>query len=97
MPQDDHPPDLDSLDAGAIVGRRFGVWRTRDITGVSGTGWVMAGCVLPDGQVVTQWVNSPLGITTVTIWPGLEGVLAIHGHSGSTELIWLDGEQTLSG
>jgi hypothetical protein len=90
MKQASQPPDLDALNAASIAGRRFGVWRTEDITGQSGTGWVMAGIQFPDGSVATRWVNSPLQIATSTIWPDLESVEKIHGHGGTSQLIWLD-------
>lgn len=90
MPEESQPPDPDALDAANVAGRRFGIWRTRDITGQSGIGWVMSGIEYPDGSVATRWANSPSGIATTTVWPDVESVLKIHGHSGSSHLIWLD-------
>ena len=94
MEQGSQPPDTDSLDAGAIAGRRFGVWRTVDVTGKSGTGWIMAGIAWPDGSSDTHWVNSPLGIASTTHWASLEDVLQVHDHTGTTQLVWLDSPST---
>lgn len=92
MEQEDQPPDLDALDAASIAGRRFGVWRIRDITGQSGTGWVMSGIEYPDGSVATRWANSPLGIATTTIWADISEVMKVHGHGDASHLIWLDSD-----
>jgi hypothetical protein len=90
MPQESQPPDLDANDPRTVVGQPFGIWRGKDLTGKSGTGWVMAGYVFPDKSVVTRWVNSPLGISTTTCWDSVEQVLKIHEHGqGDTTLIWL--------
>lgn len=70
--------------------RQFVIWRGEDVTGVSGTGVVTVGVVLPDGKAVTQWVNSPMGIKTITIWDSVDEIEQIHGHNGKSVLIWLD-------
>lgn len=93
-PQGSDSPNPDALDVEAIAGRRFGVWRTVDITGKSGTGWIMAGIAWPDGSSDTRWVNSPLGIATTTHWASLEDVLKVHDHTGTTQLVWLDSPST---
>lgn len=95
MQEESQPPDLDSMDAASIAGRRFGIWRSKDITGKSGTGWVMAGIVFSDGSAVTRWINSPLGIATTTVWGSVEEVLKIHEHGGGdTQLVWMDSTST---
>lgn len=70
--------------------RQFVIWRSEDVSGVSGTGVVMVGAVLPDGKAVTQWVNSPLGIVTTTVWDSVDEIETVHGHSSKTVLIWLN-------
>lgn len=71
--------------------RRFMLVRHEDVTGVSGEGVIAYGCEFPDGTVTVHW-NGSLPCTQV--WPsasGIEGVKAIHGHSGRTVVRWVDG------
>lgn len=68
--------------------RMFVLYRHRDISGVSGTGVVAEGVQFSDGSVALRWP----GITPSTaVWPNLEAVIAVHGHSGATEVRWLEG------
>lgn len=67
--------------------RRFLLERTIDVTGVSGTGVVVWGVVFPDGRVAYRW-NTPTATTCVA--DSIEDVVAIHGHDGATELVWID-------
>jgi hypothetical protein len=71
------------------MGTRFHLQRDRDVSGVSGTGLVAHGRVLPGGAVVLEWLGE---------WPtivfhsrGIESVEAIHGHDGATRIVWDDG------
>lgn len=69
--------------------RRFQLYRTTDISGVSGTGIVADGVVFPSGTVALCWRGE---------WPtsvvfhdrGIESVQHIHGHGGATRIVWLD-------
>lgn len=58
-----------------------------DISGVSGPGRVADGVQFEDGQVVVSWKGKH---HCVSIWPLIEDVVAIHGHEGSTEVVWID-------
>ncbi len=88
MPEERQPPDPN--DPRTVLGQAFGIWRSRDISGKSGTGWVMAGYAFPDGSTVTRWVNSPLGIATTTLWDSVEQILKVHEHDlKDTHLVWL--------
>ena len=68
---------------------RFVLRRVTDVTGVSGTGIVAEGVEFRDGTVALRWISQ---------WPtsvvfhdrGVEAVEAVHGHGGSTEVVWLD-------
>ncbi len=70
--------------------RRFELHRDRDVTGVSGAGVVAEGVEFTDGTVALRWASA---------WPtsvvfhdrGIEAVRAVHGHSGATRIVWLDG------
>lgn len=74
---------------GPVVPRRFDLFRHRDISGVSGTGPVAEGVQFSDGTVALRW---PGADPSTAVWPSVESVLKIHGHSGATEIRWLDDE-----
>lgn len=68
--------------------RTFALDRYHDVSGVSGTGSVAEGVVWSDGAVALRWPGRYP--TTTTFESGIEAVLAIHGHSGATEVRYLD-------
>lgn len=61
----------------------FYLWRTKDDSGVSGTGRVAQGFVADNGKVSLFWLSEH---PSVTIYDNIGEVKAIHGHSGSTEV-----------
>ena len=78
--------------------RRFILVRHEDETGVSGEGVIGCGIELPDESAVFMWTNdsNPDGPDTlensVYVYPGgLHDVREVHGHSGKTEVVFLDG------
>ncbi|MFI1472069.1 hypothetical protein [Streptomyces wuyuanensis] len=71
-------------------GRRFFLLRHHDITGVSGTGVVADGVEWPDGTVTIRWRGER---PSTVDWGSIDDALHIHGHSGSTEIVWVDPEQ----
>lgn len=78
--------------------RRFQLVRHEDVSGVSGTGVVAEGVEFSDGVVALRWIVPPgrqgSGFPTSVVFHdnGMGSVEAIHGHSGSTEIVWLDDE-----
>ena len=67
--------------------RLFHLIRHADVSGVSGTGTVAEGVVWSDGAVSLRWRGQ---WPATSAWEGgLEAVLAVHGHSGATEVRWL--------
>ena len=69
--------------------RRFELHRTRDVSGVSGTGIVAEGIVFSTGTAVVHWISGRFQ-STVT-WPdGVPAVEEIHGHGGATTIHWID-------
>lgn len=76
--------------------RRFLLRRDEDISGVSGTGVVAEGIEFTDGVVSLRWIvpegNTGHGYPTSVVFHdnGRESVEKIHGHSGSTKIVWLD-------
>ncbi|TCC22217.1 hypothetical protein E0H58_23865 [Kribbella speibonae] len=70
--------------------RRFVLRRTVDVTGVSGTGDVAEGVEWSDGTVALRWRGK---WATTVVWDyGLDALLAVHGHNGSTVVAWLDSD-----
>lgn len=74
--------------------RTFVLERDVDHTGVSGTGPVAEGVEFSDGTVALRWMGS--GRSTA-VWPDLEEALSVHGHSGSTRVVWTGEEETRPG
>lgn len=71
-----------------IEPRRFHLQRTTDVTGVSGTGRVADGVLWPDGTAAVRWRGEH---PSAVHWDrGRVSVEMIHGHQGSTEIVWLD-------
>lgn len=63
----------------------FYLYRHEDVSGVSGTGIVAIGVVLPSGHAVMEWQSR---WPTVTIFQTIEHVERIHGHGGRTHIGW---------
>lgn len=70
--------------------RRFYLDRQTDVSGTSGTGAVVEGVELSDGQCVVRWRTQPH--SSICIYKSIEAVVYIHGHDGSTNLHWVDDE-----
>jgi hypothetical protein len=74
--------------------RRFQLVRHEDVTGVSGTGVVAEGCTFSDGSGAVRWLVGPYHSTVSWDPPTvLEALEAVHGHSGRTEIVYLDPEE----
>lgn len=68
--------------------RRFNLIRSKDATGVSGTGNVAEGVQFTDGALVVRWKS---GTPSTVIWDGdVDDMMSIHGHNGWTTLAWID-------
>jgi len=63
--------------------RTFYLLRRQDVSGVSGTGVVAVGAVMPSGRAVLEWCSA---WPTITVFESWEQVVRIHGHQGRTEL-----------
>lgn len=79
---------LDSSTSHTADPRRFVLRRAVDVSGVSGTGDVAEGVEWSDGTVALRWRGK---WATTVVWDyGLDALLAVHGHNGSTVVRWLD-------
>ena len=68
--------------------RRFALHRWYDLTGQSGTGIVAYGTVYPSGRTTLAWCCGD--VPSISVYDSPEQVERIHGHSGHTDLVWLD-------
>lgn len=66
--------------------KTFHLQRDEDVTGISGTGVVAEGIEFSNGKVVIQWIVGEHQSTVV--WDDIESVKAIHGHNGSTQIVF---------
>lgn len=66
--------------------KTFYLNRKVDKSGISGTGLVAEGVEFSNGKCVLCWMtkNSSLGV-----YDSIEILMAVHGHNGDTELVWL--------
>lgn len=67
--------------------RRFALVRTRDVSGVSGTGIVAYGVEFADGTVAVRWLGR---VRSTGVHDSVANLLVIHGHEGDTTVRWLD-------
>lgn len=73
--------------------RNFRLVRDKDISGVSGEGVVCEGTEFSDGHAVVHWIIGDYHTTTP--YPdGVKSVVAIHGHGGTTRLVWDVGDDS---
>lgn len=75
------------MDTYDVKLKRFYLARDTDITGVSGTGIVAEGVLFSTGWVALTWLTA---VNSLVFYPSIDNVEAIHGHSGSTRIMWLD-------
>ena len=75
------------MDTYDVKLKRFCLARDHDITGVSGTGIVAEGVLFSTGWVALTWLTA---VNSLVFYPSIDNVGAIHGHSGSTRIMWLD-------
>jgi hypothetical protein len=83
--------------------RSFKLYRRRDLSGTSGTGYVAIGYVSPTGCACVRWVvdarladGSTRKIKTITKFENWIDVVLLHGHGGRTVLIWDDTGEIVS-
>ena len=70
-----------------MVVRRFHLLRDIDETGISGTGRVAEGVQFSDGMCALRWCTE---VPSTGAYRNIEDLVAIHGHSGKTRVVWLD-------
>lgn len=70
--------------------KEFWLKRIEDETGISGTGMVARGVILPSGAVVMEWQTFH---SSICLYKNIGDVEEIHGHHGKTIVVM--GQPTL--
>jgi hypothetical protein len=73
--------------------RNFWLNRTKDISGVSGTGIVAEGTQYSNGWCALTWISKH---TSGAWYASIDDLREIHGHNGATEIIWETKEYRIS-
>lgn len=74
--------------------RRFELHRIEDKTGISGVGRIAEGVEFGDGHCVMRWLTQ---YRSTGFYASMAELEAIHGHGGSTEVVWLDPKSIVGG
>jgi len=67
--------------------RPFYLLREDDQSGVSGTGIVATGFILPSGTAIMEWTTFH---SSIAQYKNIEDITNIHGHGGKTKVMLLD-------
>ena len=78
---------MSNLEEKQMAFRRFLLCRYDDVSGVSGTGKVAEGVQFSTGKCVIAWLSTT---PSVSIFDGVDELMAVHGHDGKTKLVWMD-------
>lgn len=62
----------------------FWLFRSEDMSGVSGEGYVAEGVIFHDGRCAMSWLTVP---SSISIYESIEIIETIHGHGGRTVVI----------
>jgi len=67
--------------------KQFYLDRKDDISGVSGTGIIGHGVILPSGRAVMEWTTK---YRSIAIYDSIDEIQMLHAHKGKTELIYVE-------
>lgn len=85
-----HVP-IELLEAGHVpeehLPELWRLYRQKDVSGMSGEGYVAEGVEWADGAVAYRWRSNPC---TTQLADEIEHVRTIHGHSGNSQVRWVD-------
>lgn len=76
---------VDDWQAATPPGKIFDLIRSHDSTGISGDGRVAEGIEFENGKVAMCWLGA---MASVNLYDSIDHVRAIHGHGGSTEVVF---------
>src|SRR5438034_6612988 len=89
-----HPDFGKTTDEEPNKPRTFHLNRIKDASGVSGTGIVAVGVEFPSKKCCIEWTSTRTGVPGLGIYDNMEGLKAIHGHDGKTEVKFDDEEES---
>ena len=64
--------------------------RSKDESGISGTGIVAEGLQFSSKKCVISWLSDT---PSIEIYDSIDEVKRIHGHQGETQIKWIDGSE----
>lgn len=67
--------------------KKFHLRRDEDESGVSGTGIVAVGVILPSNRCIIEWCSKKTPANSLGIYDNMEDVRAVHSHDGKTKII----------
>lgn len=76
---------MDGWDAATPPGNAFDLMRSHDSSKISGEGRVAEGFEFENGKVALCWLGK---YASVNVYDSIEHVRVIHGHGGSTEVVY---------
>ena len=81
--------DLEQIikDHKDLAPRRFMLYRTEDISGISGIGVVGFGACFINGPCILYWSGDH---SSLNEYKSVEDLLYIHSHGSRTQVIWID-------
>lgn len=71
--------------------RRFKLNRIEDVSGVSGLGTIAEGIEWSNGKCSINWLTP---YECIAYYGTIKALEAVHGHGGSTEIVWIDEDDT---
>ena len=66
--------------------KTFRLYRSEDMSGVSGVGYVAEGVQFSSGKCVLAWT---VAVQSIAVYDNMADLVAIHGHDGKTRVRWL--------
>lgn len=76
---------VDGWEDATPPGRVFDLMRSHDGSKISGTGRVAEGFEFENGKAALCWLGK---FASVNVYDSIEHIRAIHGHGGSTEVVY---------
>ena len=83
---DEKPPEI----------KCFYLNREVDESGVSGTGIVAVGVILPSGRALLEWISKRTKAKSLALYEDLDDLQSVHGHEGNTKVVWYGGDENES-
>jgi hypothetical protein len=70
--------------------RAFYLDRIQDESGVSGTGAVATGAIMPSGRAVMEWITKKTPTGSLGVYDSIDDLEGVHGHNGKSKVRYFD-------